>query len=109
MQGDELVLASKRGGSPLLPRQNFPLIPPPAPSELPAEPPAQSAPLQPGRGAHRGRRDRPLLRRFCCAPPRRHYYQLGALEPGLGLARPFWRSKELRARQILHDLPPLVA
>src|SRR5215813_8996285 len=29
MQGDELVLASKRGGSPLLPRQNFPLNLPP--------------------------------------------------------------------------------
>src|SRR5262249_54530058 len=36
----------------------------------------------------------------------RHYDQFGALEPGLGLARPFRRSKELRARQSLHDLPP---
>src|SRR6516164_5912381 len=42
----------------------------------------------------------------CCAVSRRHYDQFGALEPGLGLARPFWRSKELRARQSLHDLPP---
>jgi hypothetical protein len=48
-----------------------------------------------------------LLRRFYCALSRRNYDQLGALEPGLGLARPFWR-KELRARQCLHDLPPLV-
>src|SRR5262249_13146000 len=34
--------------------------------------------------------------------------QLRALEPDLGLARLLWRSKELRARQPLHDLPPMV-
>jgi len=49
-----------------------------------------------------------LLRRFCRALSRRHYDQLGALKPGLGLARPLWRSKELRACQSLHDLPPMV-
>jgi hypothetical protein len=37
----------------------------------------------------------------------RHYDQFDALEPGLDLARRFWRSKKLRARQSLHDLPPL--
>src|SRR6516225_7651404 len=73
---------------------------PPAPSELPAEPPDQSASLQHGRRAHRRRLGRTLLYRFCCALSRRHYDQLGALEPSLGLARPFWRSKELRARQL---------
>jgi len=101
MQGDELVLGP-------LSRQQERMDPPPAASELPAEPPAQSAPLQHGRRAHRRRLDRTVLRRFCCALSRRHYDQLGALEPGLSLVRPFWRSKELRARQILHDLPPLV-
>jgi len=79
--------------------------PGPSCSELPAEPSDQSAPLQHGRRAHR-RLDLTLLRRFCCAISRRHYDQFGAFEPGLGLARPFWRSKELRARQSLHDLPP---
>ena len=49
-----------------------------------------------------------LLRRSCRARSRCDYDQLSALEPGLGLARPLWRSKELRARQILHDLPPIV-
>jgi len=45
------------------------------------------------------------LRRSCRALSRRDYDQLSALEPGPGLARPLWRSKELRARQPLHDLP----
>ena len=49
-----------------------------------------------------------LLRRSCRARSRRDYDQLSALESGLGLARPLWRSKELRARQVLHDLPPIV-
>jgi len=40
------------------------------------------------------------------APPRRHYDQLSALQPGLRLIRPLWRSKGLRARQAFHDLPP---
>jgi len=51
---------------------------------------------------------RTLLRRFCRALSRHHYDQLGALKPGLGLGRPLWRSKELRARQSLNDLPPMV-
>jgi hypothetical protein len=51
---------------------------------------------------------RTLLCRFCRALSRRHYDQLSALELGLGLARPLWRSKELRARQSLHDLPPTI-
>ena len=49
-----------------------------------------------------------LLRRSCRARSRRDHDQLSALEPGLGLARPLWRSKELRTRQVLHDLPPIV-
>ena|SRR5215831_766001 len=77
-------------------------------SELPAESPDQSAPLQHVRRARRCTLDCTLLRRFCCALSRRHHDQLGALEPGLDIARPFWRSKELRTRQSLHDLPPVV-
>jgi len=50
-----------------------------------------------------------LLRPFCRALSHHDYDQLGALQPGLGLARPLWRTKELRARQPLHDLPPMVA
>ena len=49
-----------------------------------------------------------LLRRLYRAISRRDYDQLRALEPGLGLARLLWRSKELRARQPLHDFPPMV-
>ena len=47
-----------------------------------------------------------LLRRSCRARSRREYDQLSALKPRLGLARDLWRSKELRTRQPLHDLPP---
>jgi hypothetical protein len=49
-----------------------------------------------------------LLRRLYRAISRRSYDQLGAREPCLGLARHLWRTKELRARQSLHDLPPMV-
>jgi hypothetical protein len=49
-----------------------------------------------------------VLRRLGRALSRRDYDQLSASEPGLGLARHLWRSKELRARQPLHDLPPMV-
>jgi hypothetical protein len=49
-----------------------------------------------------------LLCRLYRAISRRDYDQLRALEPGLGLARLLWRSKELRAREPLHDLPPMV-
>jgi hypothetical protein len=49
-----------------------------------------------------------LLRPLCRALSRRDYDQLSALEPGLGLPRDLWRSKELRTRQPLHDLPPMV-
>ena len=48
-----------------------------------------------------------LLRRLYRAISRRDYDQLRALEPGLGLARLLWRSKELRTRQLFHDLPPV--
>jgi hypothetical protein len=47
-----------------------------------------------------------LLRRLYRAISRRDYDQLRALEPGLGLARYLWRNKELRPRQLLHDLRP---
>jgi hypothetical protein len=49
-----------------------------------------------------------LLRRLYRALSRRSYNQLGALKPVFGLARPSlaW-SKELRPRQLLHDLPPV--
>jgi hypothetical protein len=50
---------------------------------------------------------RMLLRLSCRALSRSEYHELSALEPGLGLARHLWRSKELRARP-LHDLPPMV-
>jgi hypothetical protein len=49
-----------------------------------------------------------FLRRFCRALSRRDHDQLSALESRFGLARDLWRSKELRARQPLHDLPPMV-
>jgi len=49
-----------------------------------------------------------LLRSLCRARSRRDYDQLSALKPRLGLARDLWRSKELRARQPLHDLHPIV-
>jgi hypothetical protein len=49
-----------------------------------------------------------LLRSLYRAISRRSYDQLGASEPCLGLARHLWRTKELRARQSLHDLPPMV-
>ena len=42
------------------------------------------------------------------ARSRRDYDQLSALKPRLGLARDLCRSKELRARQPLHDLHPIV-
>jgi hypothetical protein len=49
-----------------------------------------------------------LLRRLYRALSRRSYNQLSALKPVFGLARPSlaW-SKELRPRQLLHDLPPV--
>src|ERR1700756_3739372 len=50
-----------------------------------------------------------LLRRLCRAISRRSYNQLSALKPVFGLAcpgSPLWWTKELRARQHLHDLPP---
>jgi len=51
-----------------------------------------------------------LLRRLYRALSRRSYNQLSALEPRpLVFAPDPWRSKELRARQPLHDLPPLSA
>jgi hypothetical protein len=80
---------------------------PPALSELPAEPSDQSAPLQHGRRAHRRRLRRISLPRYCRALSRLDYDQLRAVEPGLGLARPLCRSKELRPCQRLHDLPPV--
>jgi hypothetical protein len=49
-----------------------------------------------------------LLRSLCRALSRRDYDQFSALKPRLGLARDLWRSKELRTRQSLHDLPPMV-
>jgi len=49
-----------------------------------------------------------LLRSLCLARSRRDYDQLSALKPRLGLARDLWRSKELRTRQPLHDLHPIV-
>src|SRR5215470_15181185 len=97
MQGDELVLGPRsRPQESRLPRQNFPL-------NLPTNRRLCSTVggrIVEGWAAH------------CCAVSaalsRRHYDQLGALKPGLGLARPLWRSKELRTRQSLHDLPPMV-
>jgi hypothetical protein len=48
-----------------------------------------------------------LRRRLYRAISRRDYDQLRALKPVLGVAHPLWRSKELRHRQLLHDLPPV--
>jgi hypothetical protein len=50
-----------------------------------------------------------LLRYLCRAFSRRGYDQCGALKPGLGLCVSLWRSKELRAREFLHDSPPMSA
>jgi hypothetical protein len=47
-----------------------------------------------------------LLRSLYRAISRRSYDELGAREPCLGLVRHLWRTKELRARQSLHDPPP---
>jgi hypothetical protein len=50
-----------------------------------------------------------LLRRLCRALSHRDYDQFSAFEPRLLVfARDPWRSKELRARQPLHDLPTMV-
>jgi hypothetical protein len=48
-----------------------------------------------------------MLRRLYRALSRRSYNQPSALKPVFGLPRPSlaWR-KELRTRQLLHDLPP---
>jgi hypothetical protein len=50
-----------------------------------------------------------MLRRLYRALSRRSYNQLGALKPVFGLPRPSlaWR-KELRTRQLLHDICPPV-
>jgi len=48
-----------------------------------------------------------LLRPLYRAISRRSYDQLSALKPVFGLALVLWRSKEIRARQHLHDLPPM--
>jgi len=48
-----------------------------------------------------------LLRRLYRTISRRSYNQLCALKPVLGVAHPLWRSKELRTRQLFHDLPPV--
>jgi hypothetical protein len=67
---------------------------------------SQATPLQHGRRA-RHRRCRTLLRRLSRAISRRSNDQLSALKPRFGLVRPLWRSKEVRAGQHLHDLPPM--
>jgi hypothetical protein len=53
-------------------------------------------------------RHRTLLRRLYRTISRLSYDQLSALKPVFGLARPSlaW-SKELRTRQLFHDLPPV--
>jgi hypothetical protein len=48
-----------------------------------------------------------LLRLLSRAISRRSYDELGALKPLFGLVRPLWRSKEVRAVQNFHDLPPM--
>jgi hypothetical protein len=75
-----------------------------------AQPLCQAAPLQHGRRTGRQRVRRTLPRRLCRALSGLSYDQFSALQPVSvsGLACPLWRSKELRARQHLHDLPPMV-
>src|SRR5262249_21279409 len=71
------------------------------------QPLRQATPLQHGRKAlHRWRST--LLRSLHRAISRRSYDQLGALKPVVIPARPLCFGKELRPRQPLHDLPPMV-
>jgi hypothetical protein len=49
-----------------------------------------------------------LLRPLYRAISYRSYDQLSALKPVFGFALALWRRKEIRARQHLHDLPPMV-